>query len=375
MLYKWGHNHSHATGQGHLHCIQALPTALEPEPHGLLVPGPSGVLPPPPATSLPPVSSLPDIPLAGTLLLRCCYAGLAIPPKGKWDHSPSDSPDHLHIKRTYITSPEVEVGNEHSSTQGDDHTPDLKPETRTGSRQQRQESSSPSSSPTRCPANPDDEGVTGSSKSTEDQASSDSSKGNMADSDLDTASRDCLSCSDTDDVSMQTAQKKYRKRVRASCKLSKGSDWTETQMRRIRDSPQDVWGHDHRIVRTEGKCTLVEDHTSYEMTRMMTRTDQVVCIAKAPGSKIYTRESEVGTSGLAKVFVLSLKQFHAHLYRLYEKGTTRAIVSLQGQHSSDAFKHPNILASVGLKLFCPWCFKFGGNTKKSLPTSEKCTID
>ena len=108
--------------------------------------------------------------------------------------------------------------------------PNLTPEMGTGSRQLRQESSSPSSSPTSGPVNPDDEAVTSSSKSTEDQTSSDSdlSKGNMADSNLDMASQDCLSCSDTDDVSMQTAWKKYRKRVRVFCKLSKGSDWMET---------------------------------------------------------------------------------------------------------------------------------------------------
>ena len=73
----------------------------------------------------------------------------------------------------------------------------------------------------------------------------------MADSDLDTASGDCLSCFDTDDVSVWTAQRKYIKRVRESCKLSKGSDWMEMQMKRIRDSCQDVWGLDHKIVRTE----------------------------------------------------------------------------------------------------------------------------
>ena len=55
-------------------------------------------------------------------------------------------------------------------------------------------------------ANPD-EVVTSSSKSTEDWTSSDIGllKGNMANSDLDMASRDCLSCSDTDHISMQTA--------------------------------------------------------------------------------------------------------------------------------------------------------------------------
>ena len=204
----------------------------------------------------------------GTPLLEHPFADLlAIPSKGKWDHSPSDSPNCLHAKRTHITSSEVEVGSEHSSPQGNDPMPHLTLETRTGSRQQRQESSSSSSSPTRGPADPDDEAVTGSSKSTEDQTSSDSgsSKGNMVDSHLDTASRDCLSYSDTDDISVQTAHKKYRKRARACCKLSRGSEWTETQMKRIGDSNQVVWHHDHKIVRSEWKCILAEDHTAFEM--------------------------------------------------------------------------------------------------------------
>ena len=102
----------------------------------------------------------------------------------------------------------------------------------------------------------------------------------------------------------------------------------ETQMKRIWDSHQDVWGHDHNIVRTEQKCTLAEDHTSFEMKGMTTRTDQLVCIDKATGSKIYTRESEVGTHSSAKALVLSLKQFHAHFYRLYEKGTIRAMIGI-----------------------------------------------
>ena len=79
--------------------------------------------------------SLPDIPLAATPLLEYPFADiLAIPSKGKWDHSPSDSPNCLHIKRTDITSSKVNVGSEHSSTQGDDHTPDLPPETGPSSR-------------------------------------------------------------------------------------------------------------------------------------------------------------------------------------------------------------------------------------------------
>ena len=60
--------------------------------------------------------------------------------------------------------------------------------------------------------------------------------------------------------------------------------------------------------------------------------------------------------------VLSLKQLHANFYRLYEKGTTRAMVDFQGLHSSNASQHPNVSACMGLKSFCLWCFKFGENT-------------
>ena len=134
-------------------------------------------------------------------------------------------------------------------------------------------------------------------------------------------------------------------------------------MKKIGDIHQDVWGHDLKIIRTEQKCTLLEDCTSFEMRRMMTRTEQLFHIAEATGAKIYTRQSEAGTQGQAKALVLSLKQFHAHFYRLCKKGTTRALVGLKGLHSSDAFWCPNVLASVSLKLFCPWCFKFRGNTK------------
>ena len=99
-------------------------------------------------------------------------------------------------------------------------------------------------------------------------------------------------------------------------------------MKRIRDSPHDMWGHDHKIIRAKQKHALVDDCTSFKMRRMATRTNQLLHIAKATGSKIYALESEVGAQGLAKALVLSLKQFHAHYYRLYKRGTTRAMVGL-----------------------------------------------
>ena len=73
----------------------------------------------------------------------------------------------------------------------------------------------------------------------------------MVDSDGDTASRDCIFCSDTDEASVRTAWKKYHKRLYASCKLGKGSNWMEVQLKRIGNSHQDFWGHDLAIVRSE----------------------------------------------------------------------------------------------------------------------------
>ena len=137
----------------------------------------------------------------------------------------------------------------------------------------------------------------------------------------------------------------------------------ETQQKRINNSHHDVWENDHKIIRTEQKCTLVEDHTFFEMQRITTRTDQLLHIAEATASKIYTRESEADTCGQAKALVLSLKQYHAHYYRFYEKGTTSAVVGLQGLHMSDTFWCSNISTGVGLKSFCPWCFKLGRNTE------------
>ena len=42
---------------------------------------------------------------------------------------------------------------------------------------------------------------------------------------------------------------------------------------------------------------------------------------------------------------------------------TMAMVGLQGIHSGDAFRCSNVSSSLGLKSFCPWCFKLGGSTE------------
>ena len=139
------------------------------------------------------------------------------------------------------------------------------------------------SSPTRTTADPDDGTVTGSSRSTGDQASSDSdsSRDNVASSDMDTTTGDCISCSDTNGVTIQTAPKKYQKRVQAFCRLSKGNLWTEAQLKRSDDRHQAMWGHDQESIQTEENYALSEDCNSFEMCRMMVMTDQLLCIVMA----------------------------------------------------------------------------------------------
>ena len=73
----------------------------------------------------------------------------------------------------------------------------------------------------------------------------------MANFDMESASRDCFMCSDIDEVTIRISQKKYRKRVWASCNQGKGSLWSEAQLKWIGNSCKAVWGHDHEIIRTE----------------------------------------------------------------------------------------------------------------------------
>ena len=56
-----------------------------------------------------------------------------------------------------------------------------------------------------------------------------------------------------------------------------------------------------------------------------------------------------------------LKQYHARFYCFYKKGSTRDMIGLHGLHSNVRFWCSNMAASIGLKSFCSWCFKLGGN--------------
>ena len=193
---------------------------------------------------------LPEILFVDTPLVGCPFVEfLTIPTWKKWDCSSSSSLSNHHDKRTHIDSEEVKARSEHSSAQGDEDMTKLVMEAGPSfNQQQGQEPTNPTSSPTRATTDQDDGTSAGSSRSMGDQASSDSdsSREDAADSDMDTASGDCITCSDTDRVTVQTAQKKCWKRVQVYCMLSKGSLWTEDQLKRIGNSHQAMWGHNCR---------------------------------------------------------------------------------------------------------------------------------
>ena len=199
-------------------------------------------------------SSSPSASLARSLLCRhspCCVHPfstkfVAGPWQIKWDCSPSASLGDHHDKRTCISFEEVEVKSGHNCAWGDEYMPKLVPEDKGRNllaplsvkpgpslilmMVQLQEAHrvlgiKPHQTLT-CPGR------------------------NMAEFWFGHSLwRDRVSCSDTEQVSIQSAHKKYQRRVRTPWKLSKGGLWTEAQLKRINDSCQDVWGHNHQSIR------------------------------------------------------------------------------------------------------------------------------
>ena len=55
----------------------------------------------------------------------------------------------------------------------------------------------------------------------------------------------------------------------------------------------------------EWDCTLEEDHNSFEMWKMTVKMDQLLHIAEATNSKVYTWESEAEVHGGTKALILS----------------------------------------------------------------------
>ena len=130
----------------------------------------------------------------------------------------------------------------------------------------------------------------------------------------------------------------------------------------------------YEVIKTEWDLALKEDHSSFEVNKMTFRIDQLLPIKEATPSKIHTHEPETEVHGIKKTLVQSLKQFHVHFFWLYEKGMTHAMIDLQGLHSGDAFRHPNISAVLGWSHSDPGVLNYAKIMKQLPSTSRRYSI-
>ena len=119
-----------------------------------------------------------------------------------------------------------------------------------------------------------------------DESTQDESRENAADSDLELASGDCLTCSDTEEPAIRMAWKRFHKRVWACCSITRGCLWSEAQVRQIKDSHQAIWDSDLQIVRTEWLITP-EQHWNNSMPTS-TNSMKRVQLRQWSASKGYT---------------------------------------------------------------------------------------
>ena len=154
-----------------------------------------------------------SIPPVGHLLIRF----LVDPQHTKQDHSPSGGPDDHLGKRAHAKTTEATVSSVHSAPQRNREL---------------------SKTPTEAPSN----GVGASGSTEEDnskdntdhggnESTQDESRENAADSDLELASGDCLTCSDMKEMAIRTTKKRFQKRLWASCSIVRGCLWSEFQVR------------------------------------------------------------------------------------------------------------------------------------------------
>ena len=119
------------------------------------------------------------------------------------------------------------------------------------------------------------------------------SQTSTTDSDQESVTGDCLTCSDTEEAAVKIAHKTFYKKVQASYRLSRWGLWKVPQMAWIGKSHQAVWGSIFGVVWTEWKLTLDKDYRSFEVNKMTLQTDQLLHIKEATGVKnIYPREPE-----------------------------------------------------------------------------------
>ena len=226
-----------------------------------------------------------------------------------------------------------------------------------------QELVSPSSSPAWATVNPEDGTVVGISKGTRDQASSDSesSRENVNDSNTDTDSRNYISCSDTDeclyDLLPRSTGRGYALPV----------DWTKAVA-----GWRLTWKGSMTVTRMCGDMTLRVLEQSENMLFWKTTTHLrcekwlsglINCstLPKPLAQKFTLGSQRPQPMAGQRLWYCHLNNTIPTIIYFYEKGTTRVMVGLQGLHTSNALCCSNVSTSVGLKSFCPWCFKPGGN--------------
>ena len=100
----------------------------------------------------------------------------------------------------------------------------------------------------------------GADQSGNESDSSSNSLESAADSSPESATGDCLICSDTKEAAINSAHKTFQKTVWVSCSIAKGCLWLEAQLKWIGDSCQAVWESNYEVVKTEWELTLKEDY-------------------------------------------------------------------------------------------------------------------
>ena len=255
------------------------------------------------STPPPPALPIPDIPATGTPVGFPFFMLTINPKHKKWDCSPDSTHDDQCAKRAHTGSEEANISSGCS-------TPPVQPEF--GNRVQpkiRNTETVPAashsfdlpepglidvpSSPVKGAADPDDglaveamwstrdcdrDSTMGISKDNANQGSDESDADSnswecAADSSPDSASGNCLACLDTEEAAVKFAHKKFHKKVQASCSLTKWGILEKAQVGWIGDSHQTVCGSNYKVIKTEWDLTLNEDHSSFEVNKMMVQTD------------------------------------------------------------------------------------------------------
>ena len=67
---------------------------------------------------------------------------------------------------------------------------------------------------------------------------------------------DCLTCSDTKDAAVKSAQKKFCKKVWASCSLTEQGLWKNIQLEQIGYNCKTMWGSDYEAIKMKWDLTL-----------------------------------------------------------------------------------------------------------------------